>query len=110
MAINDTRKIDPNQTTNLVGPFITRGGYVTLDQPFYVNGVTTGPGEFAKLIHVNGGGTIILENKDDQPIPIVGLISGQWVPGLFKRVLSSAVINGIPTTTDCTGITWSGGN
>jgi hypothetical protein len=100
MALKYSNAIDPNNRTAQIGIMATRGGEIILDELV---------GEMFKFLHVATAGDVIIEGVDGTPMPWYGASSDSLIPIAGFRVLSSAIINGIPRTTTCTGITWYGG-
>lgn len=108
-----SKNIGADSRSNDIGLVDCIGGVVVLDQPFKrANGANGG---LSCKIYVGVGlptvitGTIVIEDADGQPIPYIGRPTGDVIVVKGARVLTSAVINGTTYTTDCTGLTWTGG-
>jgi len=99
--------LDTNKENGQIGLVSTRGGIVTLDEPFIVEGQSGG--EACTYIHISVGGNLMLEMMDGSINPYLGLLDGDYVVAKAARVLTAATLGGVPYTTTATGITWHGG-
>jgi hypothetical protein len=78
---------------------ITKGGIIALDHE---------PRERFKWLHVGGGGNLVVEGLDGNPIPFYGILGGSWIPVAGKKVLTSGTVDTVTITTTATNITWHG--
>jgi hypothetical protein len=92
--------VDGNTPSSQLGVAIKNGGLITLDAQL--------PAYF-KMLHVGGGGDLLVRGIDNNIIPFLGLVSGQFVPVIGYEVVSAATVDGQALTTTCTDITWHGG-
>jgi hypothetical protein len=110
MALINTNVLPTASDTrsNDLGGFAKSGGIAaTLDQ--YVT-FADGTQQIFKWIGVGtGGGSVIVEGVDGNPIYIPALPAGAWRPVVGRRILSAKTINGIPVTTTATLVTVYGG-
>ena len=99
-------QVNPNAPCNEVSIVSKAGWEVNYDTAL------TGDVElpnYVSMLHIGGGGHLIVEDVDGTPHPYWGLLDGDWVPVITKKILYQATINGQLRTTTTTYVTAHGG-
>jgi hypothetical protein len=99
--------VSPETKASQLGGFVKSGGISTLDAYTLM---ADGTIQTFKWVGVGtGGGHVVVEGVDGNPIYIPALPAGAWRPVLGRRILTGATINGVAVTTTATLVTVYGG-
>lgn len=104
--MNVQKQVNPDAPSNEVSIVTNQGWEVNYDTALTAD--VELPNYVCKF-HIGGGGDLILEGKHGTPIPYYGLLDGDYVIEVSKKVLYQAVINGTLRTTTTTKVTAHGG-
>jgi len=99
-------QVNPNAPSNEVSIVTNVGWEVNYDTALSADVELP---NYACKFHIGGGGDLILEGKNGETIPYYGLLDGDYVIEVSKKVLYQAVIKGTLRTTTVTYTTAHGG-
>lgn len=102
----EKNKVNPAAPSNEISIISKAGWEVNYDTA--LSGDVLLP-EYASMIHIGGGGHLIVEDVNGDPHPYWGLLDGDWVPVVTNKVLYQATIEGQLRTTTVTYTTAHGG-